>query len=123
MSTVIAPRDTYVVNRKFPMPYGSDTIDAWAVSSSNGLILISLYAIMMKAIVTQFWTGIVLFDVGIYLGRHPDGEADSADTKTTIRYTRPLPTHRRTTVLLCNLTIAMAYLEVTLVCKRRPICG
>lgn len=67
------------------MPHANGTIDAIAVTSSHGIILISFYTIMMKAIITQFWMGIVLFGVGLYLHRHSSPhDSDSSATTTTI---------------------------------------
>lgn len=84
MSSSVADRDTYVLMKRFAMPRGNDTVDAIAVTSSHGLILISFYTIMIKAIITQFWTGIVLFGVGLFLRRHPPNESDSPAATTTI---------------------------------------
>ncbi|EED23920.1 hypothetical protein TSTA_073100 [Talaromyces stipitatus ATCC 10500] len=84
MSSLIAARDTYVLRRRFDMPHGNGTIDAWAVSSSQGIIIISFYTIMMKAIVTYFWMAVVLFGVGLFLQRHSPHDSDSSATTTTI---------------------------------------
>jgi hypothetical protein len=84
MSSLIAAPDTYTLLKRFSMPHGNGTIDAVAVTSSHGLILISFYTIMMKAIITQFWMGIVLFGVGLFLHRHSPHDSDSSATTTTI---------------------------------------
>ncbi|PCH05598.1 Hypothetical protein PENO1_021380 [Penicillium occitanis (nom. inval.)] len=84
MASLIAAPNTYTLLKRFPMPHGNSTIDAVAVTSSHGLILVSFYTIIMKAIITQFWMAIVLFGVGLFLHRHSPHDSDSSATETTI---------------------------------------
>jgi hypothetical protein len=75
---------TYHLLKRFSMPHGNGTMDAIAVSHSSGLILVSLYTLMIKAAITQFWGLIVLVGVAIYLKRHPlDDEAEATKEHAT----------------------------------------
>lgn len=107
MSSLIAARDTYVLLKRFSMPHGNDTIDAVAVTSSHGLILVSFYTLMMKAIVTHFWMGIVLFGVGLYLRRHSPHDSDTSAAETTIGLWNVRHSPRQAVYYMTERTIAV----------------
>lgn len=61
------PQDTYLLLKRFSMPHGNATADAISLYRSNGLILISLYTLMIQVTIGQFWTLIVLIVVTIFM--------------------------------------------------------
>ncbi|ERF77025.1 hypothetical protein EPUS_07931 [Endocarpon pusillum Z07020] len=61
------PQDTYLLLERFSMPHGNSTADAVSLSRGNGLILISLYTLMIGVTIRQFWTLIVLIGVTIFM--------------------------------------------------------
>lgn len=65
----LVPRNTYLIFERFSMPDGNSTMDAISVSRSNGLVLISLYTLMIGVTIRQFWTLIVLIGVTIFMGK------------------------------------------------------
>jgi hypothetical protein len=94
---------TYLLLKRFRFPTGNTTKDAIAVSSSNGLTLVSLYTLMVKVAISQIWGATVLLGVAFAMRKkHSYNRAaatagiynSSASTSTVVRllikYLKPM---------------------------------
>lgn len=61
---------TFILLKRFRFPVGNSTKDAIAVTSSNGLTLVSLYTLMINVTISQIWLAFVLVSVAIFMRKN-----------------------------------------------------
>lgn len=59
--------NTYILLKRFQFPTGNTTRDAIAVSTSSGLILNSLYTLMVKVAIGQIWAVVVFLGTAYFI--------------------------------------------------------
>ncbi|KAH8586232.1 hypothetical protein B0O99DRAFT_703156 [Bisporella sp. PMI_857] len=62
-----AVNNTYLLLKRFRFPTGNTTKDAIAVTSPNGLTLVSLYTLMIQVTISQVWAASVLIGVAFFM--------------------------------------------------------
>lgn len=69
MDFQVIVNNTYIILKRFRFPEGDTTRDAIAVTKPNGLILVSLYTLIVQATITQVWAAVVLLLAAFFMGK------------------------------------------------------
>lgn len=72
--------DTYIILKRFRYPEGNITRDAIAVTKPNGLILVSLYTLILNVTIAQVWAAVILFGVAFFMGKQQHSSNRAAAT-------------------------------------------
>ena len=80
MASQVAIKDTYILLQRFQFPTGNTTKDAIAVSRSDGLILVSLYTLMIQVTISQVWAAFILLSVAFFMRKEHSHNRGAATT-------------------------------------------